>query len=87
MSTPIETKCEILSDLWIDYRGEETFTDFIEYNDLALPLAFAIANGIVNITPKAEMFITESFELLLAALGIEDEGFDSLEDMLGGRID
>ena len=87
MSTNIETKCEILSDLWIDYRGEETFEDFIEYNDLALPLAFAVANSIVNITPKAEMFISESFELLLAALGIEDEGFESLEDMLGGRID
>lgn len=87
MSTNIETKCEILSDLWIDYRGEETFEDFIEYNDLALPLAFAVANSIVNITPKAEMFISESFELLLAALGIEDEGFESLEDMLGGRLD
>lgn len=86
MSTSIETKCEILSDLWVDYRGEETFQDFIEYNDLALPLAFAIANSIVSITPKAEMFVTESFELLLAALGIEDEGFESLEDMLGGRI-
>lgn len=87
MSTNIETKCEILADLWVDYRGEETFEDFIEYNDLALPLAFAVANSIVNITPKAEMFISESFELLLAALGIEDEGFESLEDMLGGRID
>ena len=87
MNTNIETKCEILADLWIDYRGEETFTDFIEYNDLALPLAFAVANDIVKITPKAEMFITESFELLLAALGAEDEGFESLEDVLGGGIE
>jgi hypothetical protein len=87
MSTSTENKCEILSDLWVDYRTEDTFQDFIEYNDIALPLSFTIANDIVKITPKAEMFVTESFELLLAALGIEDEGFESLEELLGGRID
>lgn len=86
MSTDYKTRCEILTDLWIEYRTEETFEDFIEYNDIALPLAFCISNRIVISTPKAEMFINESFELLLAAIGIEDEGFESLNDLLEGNL-
>lgn len=86
MSTDYKTRCEILTDLWIEYRTEETFEDFIEYNDIALPLAFCISNRIVTSTPKAEMFINESFELLLAAIGIEDEGFESLNDLLEGNL-
>ena len=83
MSTEIEKRCEILSDLWLNSREEETFTDFVEYNDLALPLAFSIAYDIVRITPKAEMLINEAFDLLLAVLEIEDEGFDNLNEMMG----
>lgn len=86
MSTDYKTRCEILTDLWIEYRTEETFEDFVEYNDIALPLAFCISNRIVTSTPKAEMFINESFELLLAAIGIEDEGFESLNDLLEGNL-
>lgn len=86
MSTDYKTRCEILTDLWIEYRTEETFEDFIEYNDIALPLAFCISNRIVTSTPKAEMFVNESFELLLAAIGIEDEGFESLNDLLEGNL-
>lgn len=83
MTTSIEKRCEILSDLWLNSREEETFTDFVEYNDLALPLAFSIAYDIVRITPKAEMLINEAFDLLLAVLEIEDEGFDNLNEMMG----
>lgn len=83
MSTEIEKRCEILSDLWLNSREEETFTDFVEYNDLALPLAFSIAYDIVRLTPKAEMLINEAFDLLLAVLEIEDEGFDNLNEMMG----
>jgi hypothetical protein len=74
----------MLADLWMNYRGDEEFNDFIEYNDLGMPLAYAIANNIVEKTAMAETLINETFELLLAALEIpEDEGFDSLDDLLG----
>jgi hypothetical protein len=82
METPITNKVSILSNLWIEYRSDEEFEDFIDYNDIALPLAYAIQYDIVTITPKAQMFIEETWELLLGALDIgEDTGFDSLEDM------
>jgi hypothetical protein len=77
------TKCEILSDLWLNYKADDEFKDFIEYNDLGLPLAYAVAEGIVEATPIATNFINETFELLVAGLAIEDEGFENLDEMLG----
>lgn len=81
MTTPIENKTAILSDLWLNYRNDEEFTDFIEYNDIGLPVAYAIDNGIVKGTELSEAFIKETFDLLLAALGIEDSGFETIEEM------
>jgi hypothetical protein len=80
--TTIENKAGILSELWMNYRDDVEFADFIDYNDLGLPLAYAIANGIVELTPKANDFIAETFDLLLASLGIEDTGFETIDDVL-----
>ena len=80
--TSFENKTLILSDLWLNYRSDENFEDFIKYNDLGLPLAYAISEGIVESTGVAENFINETFELLLSALDIEDEDFECLEDIL-----
>lgn len=80
--TTFDNKCEILSQLWIEYKLDEEFRDFIEYNDIGLPLAFLLSSGIVEVSPKAEMFVNETFALLLAALGKEsDEGYESFEDL------
>lgn len=81
--TPFTNRTMILADLWMNYRGDEEFNDFIEYNDLGMPLAYATANNIVEKTAMSETLINETFELLLAALEIvDDEGFDSLDDLL-----
>ena len=81
--TSFENKCEILAEAWLTYRRDEEFQDFIEYNDLGLPLAYAIANQIVKRTEKSEKFIEEAFSLLLAGLGIdEDKGYEYLEELL-----
>jgi hypothetical protein len=83
METPFENKCEILAQLWLEYRNDAEFEDFIAYNDLGLPLAYAISNGIVETSSMAEAFVNEAFSLLLSGLEIdEDTGFDCLEDML-----
>lgn len=81
--TQFEFKCSILSEIWIDYRDDEEFLDFIEYNDLGLPLAYALDNGIVEASTMAEDFVIESFRLLLVGLDIEgDPGFERLDDVL-----
>lgn len=82
METTFDNKVAILAELWLDYRDDEEFTDFIEYNDLGLPLAYAISTNIVKSTPTAEKFINETFELLLAGLEVEDTGFEDLAEVL-----
>lgn len=81
--TSFGSKCEILGDLWLNYRDDEEFKDFIEYNDIGLPLAYIIANQIVQTTPVAEKFVNETFDLLLSGMGVEDTGFESLDDLFG----
>lgn len=54
-NTDFSKKCEILDELWMNYRGEQAFESYMEYNDLALPLAFAINEDIIESTPVAEL--------------------------------
>jgi hypothetical protein len=83
-STTYSNKIEILSELWSNYRHDEEFQDFVEYNDIGLPLAYLLANEIVKKTEMSERFIEETFSLLLAGLGIdEDTGFENLDEILG----
>jgi hypothetical protein len=83
MSTEFISQCDILSELWMNYRNEIDFQDFIEYNDIGLPLAFAINEGIVdNPTEAAQSFVTEAFTIFIEALGIKDEGFNNLTEVL-----
>lgn len=82
-NTPFTKRCEILANFWVAYKGDDEMEDFITYNDLGLPLAYAIDTEIIKSTPKAEMFINETWEVLLAGLELQDEGFDSLDDLLG----
>ena len=81
--TPFMARCEILEDLWINYRDDQNFEDFIEYNDLALPLAYCISNGLIESNEKIEPFINEAFDLLLTGLGVEDTGnYENLDELL-----
>ena len=81
-TTPFSSKCEVLGELWLKYRSEPEFEDFIDYNDLGLPIAYAIANDIVKPLDMAKSFIEETFDLLLAALDLEDDNWENLDQML-----
>lgn len=81
-STNYTDKCAILAEVWLNYRSDEQFQDFIEYNDLGLPLAYAIDSDIVKSTEMAQRFIEETFDLLLASLKVEDTGFENLDSLL-----
>lgn len=80
--TPYSNRIEILTEIWLNYRDDAEFQDFVEYNDLGLPLAFLLLNSIVKATPTAEEFINETFDLLIAGLGLKDTGFETLDDIL-----
>lgn len=77
------SKCEILGDLWLNYKDDEAFTDFVEYNDLGLPLAYAVSAGLVKIEPQGQLYVEETWDLLLEALSADTEKeYESLEDLL-----
>ena len=81
METTFDNKCGILSELWLEYRNDDEFEDYIKYNDLALPLAYAISNKIVDKTDSLTNFVNEGFTMLLDLLSVEDDNFQSLDDL------
>jgi len=83
--TPFETRADILADLWMNYRNDDEFQDFLQYNDVGLPAAWLIAEDLCTPNERLKAMIDETFILLLTALEIKDDsGFDSLDDLLVG---
>ena len=82
LTTTFENKALILGQLWIQFKGEDEWSDFFEYNDLGLPLAFAFAEGIINHTTTLEQYINETWDLFIEGLDVEDTGFENIEELL-----
>jgi hypothetical protein len=80
-TTDFDAKCEILSDVWMDYREEEGLKELFSYADLGFPLAYAIDGGIVESTENSEKLIESTFELLLQSLNVEDTGFENITEL------
>ena len=80
-----QNKCGILGEVWINYKDDDQFGDFVQYNDLGLPLAYMIAEGLIKeITPLGEQYIDETFTLFIAGLEIdenEDEELDNIDEL------
>lgn len=81
--TTYENRQVILAELWLNYKEDDDFADFISYNDIGLPLAYLLSNEIVTGTDTAEKFINETFDLFLEGLEAEDQGYESLDEILG----
>lgn len=83
MSTDFNTRCTILSELWLNYRDDEDYEDFIAFNDIALPLAHAISEGIVESTEAAAKYVNGCFDSLLSGFKVdEDSGFEDLDEII-----
>ena len=72
----------ILGQLYSNYKEDENFKDFIEYNDMGLPLAYLASENLCDVTPDGGRYITETWSLFIDMLGVEDTGFDSLNQLL-----
>ena len=82
MTTDFSNKITILAELWMNYREDDHLDDFMEYNDLGLPMAYLLMNEIVLPSEQSALYIDETFDLLLSALGVADKGFESLDEVL-----
>ena len=66
----------------MDYKSDKYFKDFIDYNDIGLPIAFLVDNELVEPSKLAIQYVHETWNIFLAALEIkEDLGWESLEDI------
>ena len=82
------SKCEILGDLWINYREDEDFQDFMQYNDIGLPLAYAISAGLAKAEPQGELYVNETWDLFVDALGLDfNTEYESLDQMLDSAME
>jgi len=80
-----ENKVTILAELWMNYRDDEELQDFVEYNDLGLPLAYFLMNEIVLPTSQSELYINETYDLFIASLQVADKEWESLDELLGDQ--
>ena len=73
--------CIILGTLFENYKGDPKFADFIDFNDIGLPLAYFQREGLAEVSQDGNKYILESWEIFVASLGLEDTGFSSLDEM------
>jgi hypothetical protein len=79
--TDFRNVCEILGKLYSVYKDDEEFKDFIEFNDLGLPLAYFVAENLCEVADDGARYITETWALFLAGLNLEDTGFSDLDEV------
>ncbi len=73
-------KTGILGQLWIDFREDDNFSVFMEYNDIGLPLSYVVAEGLVpGLTPLGEDYVDETIEMFFKLLDISEQEVDLLD--------
>ena len=80
--------CEILGVLYANYKEDEEFQDFIDFNDLGLPLAYFASERLCEVSDDGARYIMETWLLFLKGLGLEDTGsWDDLDDVFEAAED
>lgn len=75
-------KAGILGQLWIEFRNDEDFSAFMEYNDIGCPMAYMVAEGIVKeLTPLGEEMLDETFKMFLTLIEVTEEEVDELPEI------
>jgi len=75
-------KTGVIGQLWIEFRNDEDFEVFMDYNDLGCPMAYMVAEGLIkDLTPLGEEMINETFKMFLDLIIVTEEEVDSaIED-------
>lgn len=86
MVTPFDKICEILTDLWLNYREDEDAKDLFDYFDIGFPLAFANYEKLCELSDDGYAIVSATWWGVLDAFAItEDIGFETLFDIIGSR--
>ena len=72
-------KTGAIGQLWIEFRNDEDFSAFMDYNDLGCPMAYMMAEGLIKeLTPIGEEMITETFKMFLELINVTEEDIDAV---------
>ena len=85
--TDFTRMCEILGSLYANYKQDDDLKDFIEFNDLGLPLAYFVSEDLCQVSDDGARYITETWQLFLASMDLQDTGWDSLDQMFAAKIE
>jgi hypothetical protein len=82
----LKTKAQIIVDFAYRFTDSdnEDFQDFLDYNDLGIPLAVAITNDLCEINDKGMKVFEETYTLLLVELKVPDiyKDYEELDEIL-----
>ena len=85
--TGFSNKCTILGELYSNYGQDPEFRDFVEFNDLGLPLAYLTSEGLCELSTDGERYIEETWILFVKSLGLDDTGFEDIDEMFQASLD
>ena len=80
--TDFSNICDILGELYANYKDDKEFSDFIEFNDLGLPLAYMVRENLAVPSDDGARYVVETWDLFLKSLNVEDSGFTDLDSVL-----
>ena len=90
-SSSFFTKCSILSEIWTNHAGDENLAEFIDYNDVGLPLAHRInlveeESQLDDEDRENYEYVEETWVQLCETLGVDEDGdYTAYKDMLVDR--
>lgn len=80
--TDFSNACAILAVLYSNFKESDEFEQFIEINDIGLPLAYFANESLCEVSNEGARYISDTWDAFLELLEIEDTGFKTIEDIL-----
>jgi hypothetical protein len=75
-------KAGLIGQLWIEFRADEDFSAFMEYNDIGCPMAYMVAEGLVKeLSPVGEEMLAETFKMFIDLIEVTEEEIDLLPEI------
>lgn len=70
----------------MNHRESDKFAELIQVHDIGFPVAFCFLNSIVFYSPRGGSYVEDAFSALLELYGLEDAGFETLQDIIESEI-
>ena len=80
--TDFNTICKILGEMYITHTEDSLHSDFVQFKDLGVPLAYFVSESLATPSEEGRDKILETWELLMRAAEKQDMGFSELDDVL-----